>query len=199
MSSARLSLLLLRSFLLLLSSTFGPLKGQALSPGRYQVLQGEVVYRARTALSEWTGRNESLTGYIIVVVRLNDGYKLGGKICLNLNTWDSGNPLRDAHTRKMFETDRYPLACFFPSLILLQGQNLALQGELELHGKRERWGLKGEIEEERVSKIGMRLLGQVNLATWNLKPPQFLGLKVEETVDVVIRARIASNPENGVP
>lgn len=107
------------------------------------------MYRARTALSEWTGRNDSLTGYLIL---LNDG-RLKGKICLDLNTWDSGNPLRDAHTRKMFETHRYPFACFFPSLVRFQSRSVALQGELELHGKRERWGLKGEILEERAPKI----------------------------------------------
>ena len=44
----------------LLSLTLLLLEGQALGPGRYRVLQGEVVYRATTALSAWSGRNESL-------------------------------------------------------------------------------------------------------------------------------------------
>jgi len=162
------------------------LKAQALSPGRYRILQGEVTYRAATALSAWSGRNESLSGSFV----FNQGGKLEGQLCLDLRAWDSGNPLRDAHTRRMFEVERYPLACFFPIRARLNGQKVALEGQLELHGKKGPWGLDGEILDESQSRILLRLIGQVSLKAWGLKPPSFLGLDVQDFVQVSVTVLI---------
>lgn len=116
----------------LLSLVLLLLEGQALSPGATGS-SGEVVYRATTALSTWSGRNESLSGSFVFA----EGGKLEGRLCLDLRTWDSGNPLRDAHTRRMFAVERYPMACFFPTRVRLNGQKVTLEGQLELRGKKD--------------------------------------------------------------
>lgn len=166
----------------LLSLVLLLLEGQALSPGRYRVLRGEVVYRATTALSTWSGRNESLSGSFVFA----EGGKLEGRLCLDLRTWDSGNPLRDAHTRRMFAVERYPMACFFPTRVRLNGQKVTLEGQLELRGKKGPWGLDGEIIEQSGSKVLLHLASQVSLKAWGLRPPSFLGLEVQDLVQVSV-------------
>lgn len=159
---------------------------RVLTPGHYRILQGEVVYRASTALSTWSGRNNTISGSF----SWGEDGKLEGRICVDQSAWDSGNPLRDAHTRRMFEVDRYPFACFLPSAILLQGEKVDLEGKLDLHGKTRPWSLSGNYSEETASRASLHLLGQVNLKAWDLKPPRLLSLEVNDRVEVSVSVRI---------
>lgn len=88
----------------------------------YQV-SGETLYEARAPLGAFRGVNPTLEGQ--VVFKLTKGF-LQGRVCLDLSAWDSTEPLRDRHTREMFQVDRYPRAClniqgFDPGQSLVQG------------------------------------------------------------------------------
>jgi len=153
-----------------------------LKPATYRVSWGEVTYRARTVLSAWTGRNKAISG----AVTLSQAGVLGGKLCVDLSAWDSGNALRDAHTRKMFRVERYPEACFVPrSLALLRTGRFTVVGDLFLNSQKGPWTLSGTLQEDS-GKVSLSLEGYLSLRKWRLKPPRLLGLEVEDRVDVEI-------------
>jgi len=93
---------------------------------RYSVT-GEAVYRAQAPLGSFQGVNRTLKGEVV-----QEGERLQGQACIDLSAWDSKEPLRDRHTREMFQVDRYPQAC-----LRLQGVDRAkglVLGTLTLHG-----------------------------------------------------------------
>jgi len=156
--------------------------GYGQAPGIYYIREGEVVYRAATALSAWTGHNRALRGEVRF-----DGRTLTGRICLDLSAWDSGNPLRDAHTRRMFQVERFPESCFSPQKLIKLADGLVVQGELNLHGRKGIWSLKGALGGEG-SSFNLRLAGLLSLRSWGLQPPRFLGLEVKDEVEVSVQA-----------
>lgn len=154
----------------------------ALKPATYRVSGGEVAYQARTVLSAWTGKNKAISG----MVTLSKAGVLGGKLCVDLSAWDSGNPLRDAHTRRMFLVERYPEACFAPrSLGLSRTGKITVVGDLFLNGQKGPWTVSGTLQEGS-GKLSLSLEGDLSLGKWRLKPPRLLGLEVEDRVDVKI-------------
>ncbi|WP_084584768.1 YceI family protein [Thermus tengchongensis] len=154
----------------------------ALKPATYRVSGGEVTYRARTVLSAWTGRNKAISG----TVTLSKAGVLGGKLCVDLLAWDSGNALRDAHTRRMFRVERYPEACFAPrSLALSRTGRFTVVGDLFLNGQKGPWTLSGTLQEGS-GKVSLSLEGDLSLGKWRLKPPRLMGLEVEDRVDMEI-------------
>ena len=91
----------------------------------------------------------------------------------------------------MFAVERYPMACFFPTRVRLNGQKVTLEGQLELRGKKGPWGLDGEIIQQSGSKVLLHLASQVSLRAWGLRPPSFLGLEVQDSVQVSVAVWIA--------
>lgn len=149
----------------------------------YQVYTGEVLYYARTPLNAWSGLNRSLKGFAY----LTGSGKARGWFCLQLSEWDSGDSLRDAHTREMFEIERFPYACFFPkSWFRVKGKRFKFWGTLNLHGQSREWIVEGALSQVR-ERLELELHGSVSLASFGLRPPRFLLVSVEDTVLVKVR------------
>ncbi|TFU15350.1 YceI family protein [Thermus tengchongensis] len=157
--------------------------GWALATG-YQV-QGEAVYQARAPLGAFQGVNPTLKGQ--VVFDLTKG-QLQGRVCLDLAAWDSKEPLRDRHTRDMFQVDRYPQACL--TVAGYDAQKGLVQGTLSLHGveKKVAWPLRYTLAEggKRVNFEGeFELL----LSDYGLKAPTFMGMRVQDRVMVRVKGQ----------
>jgi len=153
--------------------------GAALAAG-FQIT-GEVAYQARAPLGAFGGVNPTLKGEVAYDP---DTGALQGRVCLDLAAWDSKEPLRDRHTREMFQVDRYPQACLEPRS-LDQAKGLLL-GTLELHGVRKEvaWPVRYTLE-------GGRLRFQAEfdllLGDYGLKAPSFMGMRVQERVRVRVQ------------
>ncbi len=151
------------------------------APTPYRV-QGRVVYQAKSPIGTFKGKNEAVQGEILWDPETGT---LSGKVCLDLSRWESGEPLRDKHTRAMFEVDRYPEACYVITGIEgdpAQGP-VTLLGELTLHGVTRPLAIPGTVRFE-----GETILfeGQfeTKITDWKMKRPSLMGIKVRDPVRV---------------
>ncbi len=149
----------------------------------YQV-SGRVVYQARGPMGAFQGTNEAVTG----TLRWDpDQGVLEGEVCVDLSAWDSGEPLRDKHTRSMFEVEQYPKACLVFTGI--EGDPakgpVKLLGELTLHGVTQEVAIPGtaRIEGERILFEGTF---ETKITDWKMKRPSLMGFKVRDRVKVQV-------------
>ncbi len=152
----------------------------ALAQAPYAV-EGEVVYRGRFPLGSWEGRNPTARGEV-----LWDGVREAqGQVCVDQKAWDSGNTLRDEHTRSIFQAERYPRACLYLKALYPEGEALVAEGELEIRGVRRPVRilgvLRGEVYTGRF---------ETRFSAFGLERPRFLFLEVEDRVEVLLRARV---------
>ncbi|ADW21714.1 YceI family protein [Thermus scotoductus] len=150
----------------------------------YQV-SGETLYEARAPLGAFRGVNPTLEGQ--VVFKLTKGF-LQGRVCLDLSAWDSTEPLRDRHTREMFQVDRYPRAClniqgFDP------GQSL-VQGTLSLHGVERKVAVPVRYTLEQGGQtLRFEAEFELPLSDYGLKAPSFMGMRVQDRVVVRVKGQ----------
>ncbi|GAB5602516.1 YceI family protein [Thermus sp. FJN-A] len=148
----------------------------------YQV-SGEVRYEARAPLGAFGGTNPTLRGRVDFDPSLG---RLEGRVCLDLAAWDSKEPLRDRHTREMFQVERFPEAC-----LTLRGYDAAkglVLGELELHGVRRAVSVpvSYRLEGQRLAFTGEL---EVRLGDFGLKAPSFMGMRVQDRVVVRVQGQ----------
>ncbi len=149
------------------------------------LVTGDAVYEARAPIGAFRGVNRTLEGQVVFEPNQS---QLQGKVCLDLSAWDSKEPLRDKHTRDMFQVDRYPKACLH-----IQGFDAGkslVQGILSLHGVERKvvvpvrytlgpggttLDFEGELE--------------ILLGDYGLKAPSFMGMRVQDRVTVRVRGQ----------
>ena len=154
--------------------------------GDYTVVGGRVVYEARTRLSSWQGENTALEG----AIRLDptDG-RLSGQICVALDRWQSGNFLRDLHTRRMFDVGRYPKACFYPRRMLPTADGASLAGVLHIRDVEREIQIRGLL-----TRLEGRMVFEGRFETrvsdWNMRAPTLAGVQVEDEVQVWVRVEL---------
>lgn len=154
------------------------LAGQVLT-----VVRGEVAYEAASRLGRWRGRNPAITGSFQFDPSSGS---VRGRVCIDMRQWNSGNRLRDLHTRRMFETERYPTACFAPSRLLGEpGAAGILEGDLFLRFEQRPLRIAGTWSWDGQS---LRFEGgfEARLTEWGLNPPRLAGIEVQDEVSVFI-------------
>lgn len=161
------------------------LVASALANPSLYTLQGQVVYEGRAPVGSWKGENPTLEGRVTWDKATG---ALRGRVCLDQRRWDSGEPLRDSHTRKLFEVDRYPQACL--ELGGLEGQvpgPVTVLGVLEIHGVKRSVRIPGEVRVQ-----GQTLVFQGSFTTritdWGMTPPSLMGMRMRDEVRVQISA-----------
>ncbi|WP_114312308.1 YceI family protein [Thermus caldifontis] len=148
-------------------------------------VNGEATYEARAPLGAWRGVNPTLEGQ--VVFEPNQGL-LQGKVCLDLSAWDSKEPLRDRHTRDMFQVDRYPKACL--DIQAFEPGKSLVQGTLSLHGVERKIAVPVRYTLEQGGKtLRFEAEFELLLSDYGLKAPSFMGMRVQDRVMVRVRGQ----------
>jgi len=158
------------------------LLGIGLAAPKPYLVQGSVVYEAKSPIGTFKGKNEAVQGEILWDPETGT---LTGKVCVDLSKWESGEPLRDKHTRAMFEVDRYPEACYVITGIEgdpAQG-SVTLLGELTLHGVTRPLAIPGTVRFEG-EKILFEGQFETKITDWKMKRPSLMGIKVRDQVQV---------------
>ena len=147
-------------------------------------VEGKVVYQARGPMGAFQGTNEAVAG----TLRWDPGQGvIEGKVCVDLSAWDSGEPLRDKHTRSMFEVEKHPQACLV--LTGLEGDPkkgpVQLLGKLTLHGVTRPVAIPGtaRLEGEAILFEGAF---ETKITDWEMKRPSLMGFKVRDLVRVQV-------------
>ncbi|AWR86075.1 YceI family protein [Meiothermus taiwanensis] len=148
-------------------------------------IEGRVTYAASYTLGRWEGSNTSVRG----TVRWNPQTgEASGQVCVELGRFDSGNPLRDADARGVFDVNRFPLSCLDLERLTQTGEDVVLLGTLEISGTRRPVRIAGRLTRE---GSAYRFVGGFNtsFSEWGLKRPSFLFLQVNDPVEVRLEAR----------
>ena len=158
------------------------LLGAALAaPLPYQV-SGKVVYQARGPMGAFKGTNTAVSGEVRWDSQAGT---LTGKVCVDLSKWDSGEPLRDKHTRGMFEVTKYPEACL--KVTGLEGDpksgEVKLLGNLTIHGVTRPVVIPGKVRFKGDS-ILFEGYFETKITDWKMRRPSLLGFKVRDLVKV---------------
>ncbi|MER3483565.1 MAG: YceI family protein [Meiothermus sp.] len=148
-------------------------------------LEGKVVYSASYALGRWQGTNTSLSGS--ATWNPSSG-EMDGKLCVDLSRFDSGNPLRDADGRGVFEISKYPQSCLTPSKLTLQGGNAVLSGTLDLHGVKREVKASGTLVRDGQGYV-FKGAFPTKFSEWNLTRPTLIFVTVDDPVEVQVEVR----------
>jgi polyisoprenoid-binding protein YceI len=150
---------------------------------------GVITYEAAGPVGKWKGTNKSLSGKLMYD---RETKKLDGSVCVNTKAWNSGEGIRDGHTRDMFEIEKFPTACFAPDS--LEGDlkaKVLIVGKLTMHGVTLPVKLLGTAKDDG-AKIAFT--GEVTLKVTDYKMvrPSILGFTVADEVPVTISAEAST-------
>ena len=152
--------------------------------GEYTI-EGRVTYTASYTLGRWEGSNTSVRGRVRWNAQTGEA---SGQVCVELGRFDSGNPLRDADARGVFDVNKYPQSCLDVERLTQTGEDAVLVGTLEISGTRRPVRIAGKLTREGST---YRFVGgfDTSFSEWKLNPPSLLFLRVNDPVEVRLEAR----------
>ncbi|MDH5655529.1 MAG: YceI family protein [Spirochaetia bacterium] len=142
-------------------------------------VSGTAEYRASSSMTDWKGTNSSIRGNIT-------DHPAGGRICMDMSLWNSGNTKRDSHGRDMLEIAKFPEACFIPDSIAKRGSKTIIKGTMSLHGIKKIIEFSGDMT-VKDHLITYKANAVILLSDFNLKAPSIMGVRVKNTVKVSIQ------------
>lgn len=169
---SRFTALLLAAFLVPLPSA-----GQA-----FFADDGHVEFLSNVPLHSFVGASDLLVGRIDLSERTVDFY-------VDLNTLDTGNGKRDKDMRKTLETDDYPFAEFFGTLLTevdpeaAGAQDVEVEGEFTIHGVKRPVRVPGTITFDG-DAVRVQASWILSLDDYDIEPPSLLILKVDEEQEI---------------
>jgi polyisoprenoid-binding protein YceI len=119
--------------------------------------------------------------------------KLSGEIVVDARSGDSGSGMRDRKMhREVLESERYPEIAFHPDrvegTVALQGKSsVHIHGIFSIHGVDHELNVPAEVEMSS-DHWSATIHFAVPYASWGMKNPSTLFLKVSESVDIDIAA-----------
>lgn len=170
-----------RKLLILL---LGLLPSLAQAQSEYTI-EGRVTYAASYTLGRWEGSNTSVRGRVRWNAQTGEA---SGQVCVELGRFDSGNPLRDADARGVFDVNKYSQSCLDVERLTQTGEDALLVGTLEISGTRRPVRIAGRLTREGST---YRFVGgfDTSFSEWKLNPPSLLFLRVNDPVEVRLEAR----------
>jgi polyisoprenoid-binding protein YceI len=173
----------------LVLATISSLASSVAAPASYTPT-AQLTYEASGPLGKWKGTNKAVTGAFTWDKETN---AVKGKICSDQKTWGSGETIRDNHTKDMFESEKFPTACFEP--LKIDGDPskgaFALSGNLTMHGVTlpVKIAAQAKMDGGKVTFSGQFPL---KITDYKMEPPSLMGLKVGNDVTVTINAEAAT-------
>jgi polyisoprenoid-binding protein YceI len=159
----------------------------------YRVLvdgRNTVTFSSKATIESFSGTTNKIDGYVVWdgadPLHNNELY-----FEVPLETLDTGIGLRNRHMRENYlQTEKYPLAKYQGKLVKFETINdstysVSVEGKMTLHGVENGVALNGTVivKEER---LRVTAPFQIKLADYRIKVPQFMFLKINEVLDMVV-------------
>lgn len=147
---------------------------------------GHAEFTSSVPLHTFTGTSEHLVGRISLPDSTVDFY-------LDLTTLETGIGKRDKDMRTTLETDTYPFAEFFGTLVTpfdpdREGaQPVTVRGAFTLHGVTREVTIDGTLRRT-AEGLKVEAAWEINLNDYNITPPSLLIVRVDEVQKVRIEA-----------
>ena len=149
-------------------------------PALYTV-SGSAEYSASSTMTDWKGKNDSVKGTLSME-------SPGGKICIQMPEWNSGNLKRDAHGSEMFEVKKFLQSCFVIQAVSEKDGKTTISGMLTLHGITKAVSFTG-TKKASGSEVDLEMNTVVSLSEFGMKPPVLMGIRVNNSVKVFVKAK----------
>ena len=151
------------------------------------VLVGSVICDAKSPITDWKGTNPAVSGSVTWTTETKT---ISADVWVDQAHWDSNNPLRDKHTRTMFEVDKFPKAHFMISSTGVGTENgeVTLKGTLEMHGVKRDIEIPGKLQVAG-GKISFQGTVSLKITEYGMKRPSLLGATVADAVKVTVQAQ----------
>jgi polyisoprenoid-binding protein YceI len=150
----------------------------------YYADNGTAIFYSKVPLHNFSGTSKNLVGRIDLENQTVDFY-------IDLETLDTGNGKRDRDMLKTLNTKEYPFGEFFGKLLTpfdtesTEKQEVSVSGVFKIHGHEKEIQVDGTLQKID-NKLQLHAEWILNLDDYNIKPPQFLVLKVDEEQEIEI-------------
>jgi polyisoprenoid-binding protein YceI len=133
---------------------------------------GVITYEASGPVGKWKGTNKALSG---------------------TKAWNSGEGIRDGHTRDMFEVDKFPTACFAPESLEgdVKAGKVTIAGKLTMHGVTLPIKLSGTAKDDG-AKVSFTGAITLKVTDYKMTRPSILGFTVADEIPVTISAEAST-------
>jgi polyisoprenoid-binding protein YceI len=147
---------------------------------------GVITYEAAGPVGKWKGTNKALSGKLTYD---REGGKIDGTVCVATKAWNSGEGIRDGHTRDMFEIEKFPTACFAPDALEgdVKAGKVTIAGKLTMHGVTLPVKLIGTAKDDG-AKVSFTGAFTIKVTDYKMNRPSILGFTVADEVPVTISA-----------
>ncbi len=160
----------------------------------YYAENGDVVFLSKVPLHDFEGSSSNLVGLINLDENILDFY-------LDLETLDTGNGKRDKDMKLTLETDEYPFAEFYGTLVSpfdinnTEPQLAIAKGDFKIHGETQEVEIEGTLQ---MTDEGLVLKAAwiLNLEDYKIEPPRLLIVKVDENQEINIEIVLTPYEEN---
>ena len=148
--------------------------------------EGTALFHSEVPLHTFTGSSENLTGLINLSNNKVDFY-------IDLTTLDTGIEKRDRDMKETLETDKYPFAEFFGTLITdfnpdsSTEQSVSVEGTFKIHGVSREVTIDG-ILQMRDNGLFVKANWVLQLEDYDIVPPSLLFVKVDQEQKIEIEA-----------
>ncbi|MBO6793435.1 MAG: YceI family protein [Balneolaceae bacterium] len=158
---------------------FSPLQAQS-----FFAEDGEAVFISKVPLHTFEGSSQNLVGLINLDENILDFY-------LDLETLDTGNGKRDRDMKLTLETEEFPFAEFYGTLVSpvdlnnSEPQPALAKGTFKIHGEQQEVEIEGTLQP---TSEGLLLKANwiLNLNDYDIEPPSLLIIKVDENQEINI-------------
>lgn len=178
-------LLLITGFLILTNSVWAQ---------SYYAENGDAVFLSKVPLHNFKGTSSNLVGFINLEDSTVDFY-------LDLETLDTGIKKRDKDMKLTLETDKYPFAEFYGTLIspfdstMSEPQRAITKGKFKIHGETKEVEIEGTLQKKENGLL-LKASWVLNLYDYNIEPPRLLIIKVDENQEIDIEIFLTPYIEN---
>ena len=150
-------------------------------------LAGSIVCDAKSPITDWKGTNLAVTG---TVTWNGETKTMAADVWVDLEKWDSHNPLRDKHTRTMFEVEKFPRAHFTVAGVSgnTDAGEVMLRGTLDMHGVKREIQIPGKLQVAN-GRISFQGNIDVKITEYGMKRPSLLGAQVADLVKLTVQAQ----------
>lgn len=152
----------------------------------YETTNSHVEFDSSVPLHSFTGRTDNLTGQINLSEGIVDFY-------VDLATVKTGIDARDRDMQETIETDRFPFAEFYGTLVTpfdsstTEPQPVAVEGDFAVHGVSRAVRITGVLQREG-SDLRVTAEWELNIEDYDIVPPGILFYRVSEIQKVRINA-----------
>ena len=140
--------------------------------------KSKIKYKTKHALNSWEGTNNEVSGAIIFDQGISNI-----AVATKVIDFESGNSNRDLHLLEYLDVFKYPYIKYYSDDILVEGNSIVSNGEIEFQGKKKQLKILAIVEK---TDKQVKIQGKIQLIPSQFLNilPSFMLFEIEDYLDV---------------